>query len=204
MTGEAASRPRLILASASPRRRALLAQVGIAPDDISPAEIDETPRAGELPRPFAERLSTGKARHIADTVTGTAEDARAIVLAADTVVAAGRRILDKPADAREARAHLALLSGRRHSVVTGVALLRRADGRSWSRLVTTQVRFKRLSEAEIDAYLATGEWRGKAGGYAIQGYAARFVPWIGGSYSNVVGLPLTETVTMLEAAGYAP
>ena len=198
MTGEAAPRPRLILASASPRRRELLAQIGIVPDAILAADIDETPRADELPRPFAERLSGEKARRIADG----SDEAHALVLAADTVVAIGRRILDKPADEDQARAHLSLLSGRRHAVTTGVALVRRSDGRAWSRLVSTQVRFKRLSDAEIDAYLAADEWRGKAGAYAIQGHAARFVPWIGGSYSNVVGLPLTETANMLEAAGY--
>lgn len=189
--------PRLILASASPRRRELLAQIGITPAGITPADIDETPRPGELPRPYAERLSGEKCRVIA---AGN-EDARAVILAADTVVSVGRRILDKPADEAEARRHLALLSGRRHTVTTALAVIRCADGRSWSRLVATQVRLKRLSQQETDSYIATGEWQGKAGGYAIQGYAGRFVPWIGGSYSNVVGLPLTETAGMLEAAG---
>ena len=200
MPDSRASPPRLILASASPRRRELLAQIGIVPDDILPADIDETPHTGELPRPFAERLSGGKCRAVADGLGET----DALVLAADTVVAVGRRILDKPQDESEARKHLSLLSGRRHMVVTGLALHRCSDGRAWSRLVATQVRFKRLSEAEITTYLASDEWRGKAGGYAIQGRAARFVPWIGGSYSNVVGLPLTETAGMLEAAGYGP
>ncbi len=200
MPDSRASRPRLILASASPRRRELLAQIGIIPDAILPADIDETPQAGELPRPFAERLSGGKCRAVAEGQGG----ADCVVLAADTVVAVGRRILDKPGDEAEARRHLALLSGRRHTVITGIALRRCLDGRAWSRLVATQVKFKRLSEAEVAAYLASDEWRGKAGGYAIQGLAARFVPWIGGSYSNVVGLPLTEVTGMLEAAGYGP
>ena len=190
--------PRLILASASPRRLALLEQIGIVPDDVRPADIDETPAEGELPRAYADRLSRGKCGAVAKAMTG--EDA--VVLAADTVVAAGRRILDKPENETRARAHLTLLSGRRHTVITGIAAVRCTDGREWSRLVATQVRFKRLSRAEIDRYLAIGEWCGKAGGYAIQGRAARFVPWIGGSYSNVVGLPLTETAGMLEAAGY--
>ena len=194
-----ASRPRLILASASPRRRDLLAQIGIVPDEIIPADIDETPHSGELPRVFAARLSGEKCRAIAGGMAG----ADALILAADTVVAAGRRILDKPDTEAAARAHLRLLSGRRHTVITAMAAIRCADGRAWSRVVTTQVRFKSLSEAEIDAYIASDEWRGKAGGYAIQGRAARFVPWIGGSYTNVVGLPLTETAGMLEAAGYS-
>jgi septum formation protein len=190
--------PRLVLASASPRRHDLLAQIGIVPDDVSPADIDETVRDGDLPRPYALRLSETKARAVADGMRGEA----ALVLAADTVVSAGRRILDKPEDEARARAHLRLLSGRRHTVTTAVALLRCADGREWSRLVTTQVRFKRLSGQDIDSYIASDEWRGKAGAYAIQGIGGRFVPWIGGSYSNVVGLPLTETAGMLEAAGY--
>lgn len=200
MPDRCAPRPRLVLASASPRRRELLAQIGIVPDDILPADIDETPRAGELPRAYAGRLSEQKCRTVAEGQGG----ANAVVLAADTVVAVGRRILDKPRDEAEARSHLGLLSGRRHTVITGIAASRCADGRAWARLVSTQVRFKRLSDAEIAAYLASGEWRGKAGGYAIQGHAARFVPWIGGSYSNIVGLPLTETAGMLEAAGYLP
>ncbi len=187
--------PRLILASASPRRADLLAQIGVVADAVDPAEIDETPLKDELPRPFAARLAQAKAEAVA------ARQTDALVLAADTVVAAGRRILDKPDDPAETRKHLALLSGRRHRVTTALHLIRTTDGRVWSRLVETQVKLKRLSGDEIDAYLATGEWRGKAGGYAIQGIAARFVPWIGGSYSNVVGLPLTETAGLLEAAG---
>lgn len=187
---------RLILASASPRRAALLAQIGVFPHAIAPTDIDETERDGELPRPYAQRLASAKARYAAETASSDA-----LILAADTVVSAGRRILDKPATEDEARGHLDLLSGRRHRVTTALAAIRPRDGREWTRLVETQVRFKRLSHPEIDAYLASGEWRGKAGGYAIQGLAARFVPWIGGSYSNVVGLPLTETAGMLEAAG---
>lgn len=188
----------LILASASPRRRELLAQIGIVPDKVTPADIDETPRPDEPPRRFAERLSGEKCRVIAETLG----DAQAVVLAADTVVSVGRRILDKPRNDEEARQHLSLLSGRRHTVTTGLALIRCTDGRAWSRLVTTQVRFKRLSDPEIKAYLASDEWQGKAGGYAIQGRAGQFIPWIGGSYSNVVGLPLTETAGLLEAASW--
>jgi septum formation protein len=184
---------RLILGSASPRRRDLLAQIGVTPDAIAPADIDETPRKGELPRRYAERLATEKARTVA---AGPDE----LVLTADTVVSAGRRILGKPADAAEAEAFLRLLSGRRHRVATAVAL-RRGD-RLWARLVETQVKLKYLSDAEIAAYLRSGEWRGKAGGYAIQGIAAAFVPWIGGSYTAVVGLPLTETANLLIGAGY--
>lgn len=188
---------RLVLASASPRRLSLLEQIGVLPDSVVPADIDETPKATEKPHVFALRLSVEKARHVAGQATS-----QDLILAADTVVSVGRRILDKPKDAAEARKHLDLLSGRRHTVTTGVALIRLHDGREWSRSVSTQVRFKRLSALEIDRYLDTGEWQGKAGGYAIQGYAARFVPWIGGSYSNVVGLPLTETAGILEAAGH--
>ncbi len=186
---------RLVLASASPRRLDLLAQVGIRPDAVIPADIDETPLHAELPRVYAARLSVSKAAHIA------ARETQSCVLAADTVVAVGRRILDKPAGRDDARKHLALLSGRRHTVITGVCVI--AEGRIWSRTVETQVRFKRLSDPEIALYLDSDEWQGKAGGYAIQGLAARFVPWIGGSHSNVVGLPLTESVGLLEAAGIA-
>ena len=188
-------RPRLILASASPRRRELLAQVGIVPDAILAPEIDETPRRGETARACALRLAVAKA----DAVPADDDE---VVLAADTVVALGRRLLGKPADAAEAAAFLALLSGRRHRVVTAVAV--RRGERIGSRAVETAVRFKRLSAREIDAYLAAGEWQGKAGAYAIQGRAGGFVPWIGGSYSNVVGLPLTETLGLLEAAGVVP
>jgi septum formation protein len=186
--------PRLILASASPRRRALLAQIGVAPDAVAPADIDETPRVGETPRAYATRIADEKA------AVAAAQAPDALVLAADTVVSAGRRILGKPADAAEAERFLRLLSGRRHRVATA-ATLRRGD-QVWRRLVETQVRMKRLSDEELAAYLATGEWRGKAGGYAIQGIGAALIPAINGSYTNVVGLPLTETANMLRGAGY--
>ncbi|MCB1351317.1 MAG: septum formation protein Maf [Rhodobacteraceae bacterium] len=191
--GKPARAAALILASASPRRRELLAQVGITAAAIRPSDIDETPLPRELPRALALRLATAKA-------DATPADPDDIVLAADTVVATGRRLLGKPDDAAEAEVFLRLLSGRRHRVITGLAL-RRGD-RRWSRAVETAVRFKRLSDTEIAGYLESGEWQGKAGGYAIQGLAGAFVPWISGSYSNVVGLPLTETVHLLTAAGY--
>jgi len=189
------SRLDLILASASPRRADLLAQIGVVPSAVDPADIDETHLKDELPRVYAARLAQTKAEAVA------ARHESGLILAADTVVAVGRRVLDKPSNEAEARRHLTLLSGRRHRVTTALTLIRKDDGRAWSRLVETQVKLKRLSEPEIVAYLASGEWQGKAGGYAIQGIAARFVPWIGGSYSNVVGLPLTETAGLLEAAG---
>jgi septum formation protein len=163
------------------------------PDAILPAEIDETPARSELPRACALRLACAKA---AAVPRGPAD----LVLAADTVVALGRRNLGKPADEAEAAAFLRLLSGRRHQVVTAVALQCPAGLRH--RTVETAVRFKRLSAAEIAAHVGSGEWRGKAGGYAIQGRAGALIPWIGGSYSNVVGLPLTETLNLLEGAGY--
>jgi septum formation protein len=188
-------RPRLILGSASPRRRALLAQVGVEPDAVVTADIDEQPLPRELPRNCALRLAASKA-----LATTAASDE--VVLAADTVVALGRRILGKPADAAQAAAFLHLLSGRRHRVITAVAL--RLGTRRWERAVETAVRFRRLSAAEVAAYVESGEWEGKAGGYAIQGRATAFVPWIGGSYSNVVGLPLSETLGMLEAVGIRP
>nr|WP_221288770.1 Maf family protein [Amaricoccus macauensis] len=181
----------MILASASPRRLELLAQVGIRPDATLPTDIDETPLPRELARACALRLAAAKAEAIRD------DDA--VVLAADTIVAVGRRILGKPTDAKEAEAFLRLLSGRRHRVVTGVAV--RTPDKTRLRAVETAVRFKQLDRGEIAAYLASGEWQGKAGGYAIQGRAGALVPWIGGSYSNVVGLPLTETVNLLAAAG---
>jgi septum formation protein len=186
-------RPRLILASASPRRLDLLAQAGIVPDEVRPTDIDETPLRHELPRDTALRLARGKAAAVA---AGPAD----LVLAADTVVALGRRQLGKPKDAAEAAAFLRLLSGRRHRVVTAVVL--RAGGAERSRVVETAVRFKRLAEPEIAAHVASGDGQGKAGGYAIQGRAGALIPWIGGSYSNVVGLPLTETLGLLEGAGY--
>lgn len=191
-----AARPRLVLASASPRRRELLARIGVIPDAILSADIDETPLPGELPRACALRLAEAKAAAVA----ALPEAEGALVLAADTVVGVGRRNLGKPADEAEARRFLALLSGRRHRVITGVAL--RREGRAWSRRVETVVKVKRLSDAETDAYIESGEWRGKAGGYAIQGIAAALIPEINGSYTSVVGLPLTETANLLAGAGY--
>lgn len=187
------TRPRLILGSASPRRRELLAQIGVTPDAIRPPEIDETPRAGETPRDYVRRIAAEKAAAIPP-----AEGE--VLLCADTTVALGRRILGKPADEREARAFLTLLSGRRHRVITAVAVAR-AD-RVWTREVEAAVKMKRLSPREIDAYLATGDWRGKAGAYAIQGPAGAFIPWINGSFTAIVGLPLAETAGLLQAAGY--
>lgn len=184
---------RLILGSGSPRRRALLAQIGVVADDICPPDIDEDPRPNELPRPYCVRL----AREKAQAIVAHADE---IVLSADTTVALGRRILGKPADAAEAAQFLFALSGRRHRVITAVAV-RRGD-QIWERDVVTQVKMKRLSDAEVNAYLASDDWRGKAGGYAIQGPAGAFVPWINGSFSAVVGLPLAETANLLSAAGY--
>jgi len=186
-----------MLASASPRRAALLAQIGLEADAVVPAAVDETPRAGETPAMHALRLAEEKARVVA------AREAGAFVLGADTVVACGRRILGKPATEDEARRCLTLLSGRRHRVHGGIAVAT-PSGKIVSRRVETAVLFKRLTEDEIADYLARGEWRDKAGGYAIQGLAARFVRGIVGSYSNVVGLPLYETVALLAGQGYTP
>jgi septum formation protein len=182
---------RLVLASASPRRLALLAQIGVAPDEVVSADIDETPLPKETPRALALRLAKAKALAV------DVQDAR--VLAADTVVAVGRRVLPKAEAEVEARACLALLSGRAHRVFTGVAL-RGADGAVRARVVETRVAFRPLSAMEIDRYVVSDEWRGKAGGYAVQGLAARFVTSIIGSYSNIVGLPLYETANLLEGA----
>jgi septum formation protein len=168
----------------------LLAQIAMPPSAIDPADIDETPRPGELPRQLAARLAVDKAKAVAQLGQ--------VTLAADTVVACGRRILPKTDDEAEARSCLALLSGRRHRVYGGVAAID-SDGGLHERLVCTIVAFKRLNGQEIDAYIETGEWHGKAGGYAIQGYAARFVRFLNGSYSNVVGLPLFETAQLLSA-----
>lgn len=190
----ASSRPRFVLASASPRRLELLAQLGIAPDTVEPADIDETPAPRELPREHAARLADAKAAAVAARHRGS------VVLAADTVVACGRRILPKAEDEATARRCLALLSGRRHRVIGGVTVID-AAGAARRRLVTSTVRFKRLEPPEIEAYIGGGEWRGKAGGYAIQGRAAALIPWIQGSYSNVVGLPLFEAAQLLRAAG---
>lgn len=186
----------LVLASASPRRLELLRQVGIEPDLVDPAAIDESPRRGELPLPHARRLAAEKAAAVA------ARHAGSFVLAADTVVACGRRILPKAEDEATARACLTLLSGRRHRVHGGVCLLG-PDGRRSLRVVTTAVQFKRLSAQELEAYLRSGEWHGKAGGYAIQGRAGAFVPAINGSYPNVVGLPLAEVLAMLTGLGWS-
>jgi nucleoside triphosphate pyrophosphatase len=185
----------LILASSSPRRRELLAQLGLVPDAIDPADLDETPRDGELPPKLAERLAAEKARLVAQRHPG------AFVLGADTVVGCGRRILPKAETAAAARQCLTLLSGRRHRVHGGIALVTPA-GRLVQRHVVTAVAMKRLSPQELDSYLASEEWHGKAGGYAIQGRAARFVREIIGSYSNVVGLPLFETAMLLEGQGF--
>ncbi|WP_113913084.1 Maf family protein [Roseovarius dicentrarchi] len=188
-------RPRLILGSGSPRRRELLAQIGVTPDAICPPDIDETPHRSELPRPYCIRMALEKAWAVK-------ADAGDIVLTADTTVALGRRILGKPEDEAEARAFLSALSGRRHSVITAVAV--RRAGRLWQRDVLTKVKMKRLSDTEIAAYLATGDWRGKAGGYGIQGPAGALIPWIAGSFTSVVGLPLAETANLLTAAGWRP
>jgi septum formation protein len=185
----------LVLASASPRRLDLLRQIGIVPDRIDPADIDETPLKGELPPGHGVRLAEAKARAVAPRHPG------AFILAADTVVACGRRILPKAEDAVTARACLTLLSGRRHRVYGGVAVIA-PGGKIGIRRVLSQVTFKRLSTTELETYIASGEWQGKAGGYAVQGHAAALIPWISGSYSNVVGLPLFETAQLLAGRGY--
>ena len=192
-----ATGPLLVLASASPRRLDLLRQIGLEPDRVDPADIDEIPRPGELPPAHAIRLAEVKARAVMPRHPG------AYILAADTVVACGRRILPKPLDAASARACLKMLSGRRHRVYGGIALAS-PDERLTLRRVDSHVAFKRLSDAEIAAYLCSGEWRGKAGGYAIQGRAAALIRWVSGSYSNVVGLPLFETFQLLIGRGYRP
>lgn len=184
---------RLVLGSGSPRRKELLGQIGVAPDEVRPPDIDETPIAGETPLHYCRRIAREKARAMR-----LSEDE--IALCADTTVALGRRILGKPADAGEAAEFLLALAGRRHRVITAVAL-RRGD-RLWEREVVTVVRMKRLSDIELNAYLASGDWMGKAGAYAIQGPAGAFIPWIQGSYSAVMGLPVAETAQLLAAAGY--
>ncbi len=187
---------RLILASASPRRLDLLRQVGIEPDAVIPAEVDEAPNPRELPLPHAGRLADAKAAAVA------ARHADAFVIGADTVVACGRRILPKAETEADARRCLALLSGRRHRVYGGVCVMA-PGGRSARRVVQTVVAFARLTPQDIDAYIASGEWHGKAGGYAVQGRAALFVRFLSGSYSNVVGLPLFESARLLRGLGYA-
>ena len=196
-----ASRPDLILASASPRRLALLNQIGIEPEHLVPAHVDETPEKGELPRKLAQRLADLKALTAQHKARSAGYGAGALVLAADTVVAVGRRILPKAELVDEASNCLRLLSGRSHRVYTGLCVATPA-GKLRQKLVETRVRFKRLSREELESYLASGEWRGKAGGYAIQGLAGTFVVKLVGSYSNVVGLPLYEMVSLLTAEGY--
>ncbi|MBM1222344.1 septum formation protein Maf [Ponticoccus sp. SC2-23] len=183
----------LVLGSASPRRRELLGRIGLVPDDTRPPDIDETPHRDETPRAYVARIARQKAGAL-DLRDGE------VALCADTTVALGRRILGKPEDADEARAFLRALSGRRHRVITSVAV-RRGD-RVWQKHSETSVSVKRLSPREIEAYIATGDWQGKAGGYAIQGPAGAFIPAISGDYSGVMGLPLSVTVGLLQAAGY--
>jgi septum formation protein len=196
-----ADRPRFVLASGSPRRLALLAQIGVEPDAVIPADIEEAPRRNESPRALAQRLAAEKATIAAAAARKRPELESAITLAADTVVCVGRRILPKCEIHDEAEDCLSLLSGRAHRVYTGLTLITQLGGQR-SRLVETRVRFKRLSRVEMNAYLASGEWRGKAGGYAIQGLAGAFVLRLIGSYSSVVGLPLAETANMLLGEGY--
>jgi nucleoside triphosphate pyrophosphatase len=185
----------LILASASPRRLELLRQIGIEPAAVAPADIDETPHPRESPASHAVRLAGEKGLAVAPRFAGD------IVLSADTVVAVGRRILGKPRDAEEEKKFLSLLSGRRHRVIGGVAVVD-GQGRLRARTVVSVVRFRRLSVADIESYTQGGEWQGKAGGYAIQGHAAPFIAFISGSYSNIVGLPLYETAALLKSAGF--
>lgn len=184
---------RLILGSASPRRRELLAQVGVEADAIMPPDIDETPLKGELPHRYCMRIAREKAL----AVQAGADD---LILCADTTVALGRRILGKPRDAGEAAEFLLALTGRRHSVITALAL--RRGERLWTREVISAVRMKRLSDTELNGYLATGDWQDKAGGYGIQGPAGAFIPWISGSHSAIMGLPLAETAALLNSAGW--
>ncbi|GGX60034.1 Maf-like protein [Tateyamaria omphalii] len=181
-----------ILGSGSPRRLELLGQLGVAPDDVRPPDIDETPRNAELPRPYCARM----AREKVNAVVAGADD---VVLCADTTVALGRRILGKPEDEAEARAFLNQMSGRRHRVITAVAV--KKGDKVWERDVVSNVRMKALSADEISGYLAMNDWQGKAGGYGIQGPAGALIPWISGSFSAIVGLPLSETAGLLQAAG---
>ena len=184
---------KLILGSGSPRRLDLLATLGITPDAVRPPDIDETPSKGELPRPYCARMSREK-------VQAVEADSADIVLCADTTVALGRRIMGKPENAGEAAEFLLAMSGRRHKVITAVAV--RCGDRIWERDVVTTVMMKRLSDLELNAYLATNDWQGKAGAYGIQGPAGALIPWIQGSYTAVMGLPVAETATLLTAAGY--
>jgi septum formation protein len=194
-------RPKLVLASGSPRRLGLLNQAGIEPDSLRPADVDELPTKGELPRSLATRLARAKAEAALATVRLDEDLRGAYILAADTVVAVGRRIMPKAEMLDEAAQCLRLLSGRNHRVYTGVCLVTPKETFR-QRLVETRLRFKRLSNEDLEAYLASGEWRGKAGGYAIQGLAGTFVVKIVGSYTNVVGLPLYETMSLLSGEGY--
>jgi septum formation protein len=184
---------RLILGSGSPRRIELLAQIGVTPDAVRPPDIDETPHPRELALTYVRRIAREK-------VLAVTADPADLILCADTTVTLGRRILGKPHDAGEAAEFLLKLSGRRHQVITAIAL--RLGDHIWARAVTTQVKLKRLSNEELNDYLATDDWRGKAGGYAIQGPAGALIPWISGSYTAVMGLPVAETATLLRAAGY--
>lgn len=194
-------RPKLVLASGSPRRLALLNQAGIEPDSLEPSEIDESPERGELPRTLAIRLAREKALRVQERVRLQDAIKDSYILAADTVVALGRRILPKPELLEEASSCLRLLSGRTHKVYSGVCVVTPKDSVK-TKLVETRVRFKRLSEQEIESYLASGEWRNKAGGYAIQGLAGSFVVKLVGSYTNVVGLPLYESMAVLAGEGF--
>ena len=194
-------RPKLVLASGSPRRLALINQAGLEPDSLEPAEIDETPERGELPRTLAVRLAREKALKAQERIHDREDLKGAFILAADTVVAVGRRIMPKPELLEEAASCLRLLSGRTHRVYSGVCLVT-PNGSIRTRLVESRVRFKRLSDQDIENYLASGEWRNKAGGYAVQGLAGTFVVKLVGSYTNVVGLPLYEAVALLAGEGY--
>lgn len=195
------ARPKLVLASGSPRRLMLLAQVGIKPDSVRPTSIDETPLKGEMPRALVARLARSKAEAARDQIANDRDIADAFVLAADTVVSVGRKVLMKPQYVEEAVASLQLLSGRTHRVLTSLCLIT-PDDRQRMKIVDTRVRFKHLTRPEIEAYIASREWRGKAGGYAIQGLAGSFVQKLVGSYTNVVGLPLTEVTTMIVGEGF--
>lgn len=190
------SQPQLVLASASPRRLDLLTQIGVQPDLVSAAELDETPQKGELPAAYARRIALAKAQAV-----GAGHDG--LILAGDTVVACGRRILPKAETADSASACLRLLSGRNHRVYGGIALIT-ADQKLLVRVVCSKVRFRRLNAADIDACIAAGDWQGKAGGYAIQGFAARYIRYIDGSYSNIVGFSLYDVAALLDTAGYQP
>ena len=196
-----ATQPHLVLASGSPRRLELLQQAGIEPDRLLPADLDETPQRNEHPRSLAKRLAKAKAEMAHQTLQRLETEGPTYVVAADTVVSVGRQVMPKAELADDAVANLRTLSGRTHRVYTGVCLIAPRGGLS-QRLIETRVRFKRLSRADIDAYVASDEWRGKAGGYAIQGLAGSFVVRLVGSYTNVVGLPLYETVSLLAGEGY--